>query len=106
MHVRRVCDAVCAKFLDNHVQGLDEELRPRDQKKIFQRIKSLSIEDIFKIGSQYIRDEEGRMLRDPGSILERWTQLSAALLNVKSEKPKHDINIEIPPVDLDKRSRG
>ena len=91
MHIQRVCDAAYTKFLENHVQGLDEELRQRDQREIFQHIKFLSTEDIFKIGSQYIRDEEGRMLRDPGCILERWTQLFAALLNVKSEKPRLEI---------------
>ena len=38
----------------------------RDQRGLFQRFKPLNIEDTRKISSQYIRDEEGIVLRDPG----------------------------------------
>ena len=70
--VHRVCDAAYKKFLGRHVQGVQEDLRQRDQRGIFQRINSLNIENTRKVSSQYIRDEEGRMLRDSGLVLGRW----------------------------------
>ena len=36
-----------------------------DVEGFFQRLKSLRIEDNWKIDSQYIRDEEGGLLRTP-----------------------------------------
>ena len=36
------------------------------------------------INSQYIRDEEGRLLRHIGLIRERWVRWSHKLLNTKS----------------------
>ena len=67
--VHRVCDD--ARFLERRVQGMEETLCQRDQTGLFQRLKSLNIEDTLKVSSQYIRDEEGMMLRDPGLVLGR-----------------------------------
>ena len=50
---------------------MEEDLRQRDQRRFFQRFKSLKIEDTRKVSLQYIRDEEGMMLRDPGLVLGR-----------------------------------
>ena len=44
---------------------MEKDLRQRDQMGLFQRCKFLNIEDTRKVNSQYIRDEEGIMLRDP-----------------------------------------
>ena len=55
---------------------MKEHLRQRDQRGLFQRCKSLKIEDTRKVSSQYIRNEKSIMLRDLGSILERWTRFS------------------------------
>ena len=63
---------------------------------LFQRIMSLSIEDTRTASSSYIRDEEGKMLRDPGLILGRWARFFAALFNAKFDKLRLDI-IEGPP---------
>ena len=38
---------------------MEETLCQRDQTGLFQRLKSLNIEDTLKVSSQYIRDEEG-----------------------------------------------
>ena len=69
--VQRVWDAEHARFLKKHVQGLEEVLRQRDLRRVFQHIKSLSVKDMRKACSQYIPHEEGRMLRDPDLSLER-----------------------------------
>ena len=88
----RVCNDAYERFLERHVQGsMEEDLRQRDQRGLFQRCKSLKIEDTRKVSSQYIRDGEGIMLRDPGLILGRWARFFGTFLNSKSHKLRLDI---------------
>ena len=82
----RVCNDAYERFLEKHVQGMEEGFCQRDQRVLFQRSKSLNIEDTRKLNSQYIRDEEGIMLRDPGLVLGKWTKFFGTLLNSKSNK--------------------
>ena len=58
----RVCNNAYERFLKRHVQVMEEDSRQRDQRGLFQRCKSLKIENTRKVSSQYIRDEEGIML--------------------------------------------
>ena len=51
---------------------------------------SIIIEDTRQVGSQYIRDEEVRMLRDPGLILGRLAPFFSALFNAKSDRVRLD----------------
>ena len=94
--VYRVCNDAFEKFLERHVQGMEEDLRQRNQRGLFQRCKSLKIEDTRKVSSQYIRDEESIMLRDPGLILGRWARFFGTLLDSKSEKLRLDTIEELP----------
>ena len=57
-----VCNDAHGRFLERHVQGMEENLRQRDQGGLFQRIKFLNIEDTRKVNSQYIRGKDGIML--------------------------------------------
>ena len=75
---------------------MEKDLRQRDQRGLHQRCKSLNIEDTRKVNSQYIRDEEGIMLRDPGLVLGRWARFFGTLLNSKSDKLRLDIIEELP----------
>ena len=84
--VHRVCDDAYGRFLERHVQGMEEDLRQLDQRGLFQRLKPLDMEDTRKVSSQYIRDEEGRVLRDPGFVLGRWARFFGTHLNAKSDK--------------------
>ena len=93
--VHRVCNDAFKRFLERHVQGMEEDERQRDQKGFFQRCKSLKIEDTRKVSSQYVRDEKGIMLRDPGLILGRWARFFETLLNSKSDKLRLDIIEEL-----------
>ena len=93
--VHRVCDNANESFLGRHVQGMEEALRRRDQRGLFQRLKPLNIEDTRKVSSQYIRDEEGRILRDPGP-LGRGARFFGTLLNAKSDKFRVDIIEGLP----------
>ena len=90
-NTRSVCDEAYKRFLERHVQGMEEDLRQRDQRGLFQRLKFLNIEDTRKVSSQYIRDEEGMLLRDPGLVLGRWVWFFGTLLNAKSDKLRVDI---------------
>ena len=45
---------------------MEESLRQHDQRDLFHRLKSMNIEDTRKVSSQSIRDEEGKIRRDPG----------------------------------------
>ena len=94
--VRKVCDDAYERLLERHVQGMGEDLRQRDQKRLFQRVKSLNIEDTRKVSSQYIRDEKGTMLRDPGLILGRWERFFDTLLKATSDKLRFDIIEGLP----------
>ena len=94
--VHRVCSDAFEGFLETHVQGMEEDLRQCDQRGLFQRCKSLKIEDMRKVSSQYIRDEEGIMPRDPGLILGRWARFFGTLLYSKSDKLGVDIIEELP----------
>ena len=92
----RVCNDAYGRFLERHVQGMEEDLRQRDQRGLFQRCKSLKIEDTRKLNSQYIRDEESVIRRDPGLVVGRWARFFGTLLNSKSDKLRLDIIKEIP----------
>ena len=58
----RVSNNAYERFLERHVQGMEEELRQLDQRGLFQRCKPLNVKNTRKVNSQYIRDEEGIML--------------------------------------------
>ena len=94
--VHRVCNDAFERFLERHVQGMGEDLRQRGQRGLFHRCKSLKIEDTRKVSSQFIRDEEVIMLRDPGLILGRWARFFGTLLNSKYDKLRLDIIEELP----------
>ena len=94
--VRRVCTDAYNRFLERHAQGMEKDLRQRDQMGLHQRCKFLIIEDTRKVNSQYIRDEEGIMLRDLELVLGRWARFFGTLLNSKSDKLRFDIIEELP----------
>ena len=75
---------------------MEEDFRQRDQKGLFQRFKSLNIEDTRKVSSQYIRDEEGITQRDRGLVLGSWARFFDTLLNSKSGQLRLDILEGIP----------
>ena len=75
---------------------MEEDLRQRDRRGLYQRCKSLNIEDTRKVNLKSIHDEEGIMLRDSGLVLGRWARFFGTLLNVKSDKLRLDIIEELP----------
>ena len=96
MRVHRVCDDAYDRFLQRHAQGMEENLLQRDQRVLFKRLKSLKIEDTWKVRSQYIHDEGGMMLRDSGLVLGRLARFFGPLLKAKSNKLRLDIMERFP----------
>ena len=94
--VHGVCNDTYERFLERYVRDMAEDLRKRGQRGLFQRFKSLNIEDARKVSSQYIRDEEGIMLRDLGPVLGRWAWFFGALLNSKSDQLRLEILEGLP----------
>ena len=56
----------------------------------------MQLEETKKVESQYVRDEEGRLLRDKGRIRERWVRFFRSLLNVKSNMLDPNIPKRLP----------
>ena len=50
----------------------------------YANLKGANLETSRKCSSQYIRDEQGGLLRDTEEILQRWTRYFQALLNNSS----------------------
>ena len=89
--LKRVRSAAVVRFFERHVVELEKQLRMEDQHGLFQNIKSVQLEETKKVESQYIRDEEGRLLLDKGRIRERWVRFFRSLLNSKSDMIDADI---------------
>ena len=94
--LKRVRSAAIVRFFERHVVELEKQLRMGDQHGFFQNIKSVQLEEIKKVDSQCVRDEEGRLLRDKGRIRERWVRFFRSLLNSKSGMLNADISKRLP----------
>ena len=78
------------------MEELEEEVRKHNQWGFFQRLKSLRIEDTRKVSSEYIRDEEGVLQRDPSQILGRWARVFSTLLNTNPDNLNPYVAAELP----------
>ena len=88
---KRVRLAAYDRFLERHVQKLEEDLHRNNQWGVHRRLQSLEPEKTRKVSSQYIRDEEGSLLRNSELILGRWVQFFSDLLNGESDQLDHSI---------------
>ena len=69
------------RFLDAHARGLERRIREGDSMCFYVHLKGANLESSRKCSSQFIRDEQGGLLRDPEEILQRWTRHFQSLLN-------------------------
>ncbi|CAM9165766.1 unnamed protein product [Ascophyllum nodosum] len=67
-----------------------------DQRSFVQNIKSAKLEVTKKIEPQYVRDEEGRLLRNKGRIRERRVRFFRSPLNEKFDTFDPDIPKRLP----------
>ena len=95
--LERVRSVALVHFFERHVVELEKQFNMVDQRGFFQNIKSIQLEETKKFESQYVHEEEGRLLRDKESIRERWVRFFRSLLNAKSDTLVSDIP-KRPPV--------
>ena len=69
------------RFFEEYVSQIEGRIREGDQFGFYKHLKGMDVEEKRTFNSQYIRDEEGRLLRDIGLIRERWVRWFYKLLN-------------------------
>ena len=94
--LKRVRSAAVLCFFERHVVELEKHLRMGDQHRFFQNIKPMQLEETKKVESQYVRDLEGRLLRDKRRIHERWVRRFRLLLSSKSNMLDPDLPKMLP----------
>ena len=72
------------RFFEYYVSQLQGRIREGDQYGFYKYPKGMDVEGKRTFNSQYIKDEEGRLLRDNALIRERWVRWFHKLLNTKS----------------------
>ena len=72
------------RFFEEYVSQLEKRIREGDQFGFYKHLKEVDVEGKMTFNSQYIRDEEGRLLRNIGLIRERWVRWFHKLQNTKS----------------------
>ena len=78
-------------FFWAHVRKLEDRVRKCDQAGFYEHLKTMNLEGKRDHSSQFIRDEDGNLLRKVELIRERWVLWFHTILNTKS--PKLDPNI-------------
>ena len=71
------------RFFKDYVSQFEGRIREGDQFGFYKHLKGMDVEGKMTFNSQYIEDEEGRLLRDNALIRERWVMFHK-LLNTKS----------------------
>ena len=72
------------RFFEYYVSQLEGGIREGDQFGFYKHVKGMDVEGKRTFNSQYIKNEEGRLLRDNALIRERWVRWFHKLLNTKS----------------------
>ena len=94
--LKKVRSAEVVRSFKRHVVELEKQLHVGDQYGLFQNIKSVQLEKTKKVESQCVRNEEVRLLRNKGRVLERWVRFFRSLLNAKSDMLDLDIRKRLP----------
>ena len=74
----------CERLFEDYVSRLVGRIREGDPFGFYKHLKGMDVEGKRTLNSQYIKDEEGRLLRDNALIRELWVRWFHKLLNTKS----------------------
>ena len=87
------------RFFEECVSQLEGRFRGGDHFGFYKHLKGMDVEWKITFNSQYIRNEEGRLLWDIGLIRERWVRWFLKLLNIKSPTldPTITDELQLPP---------
>ena len=72
--LKRTRAAAVQRFFECYVSRLEGRIREGDQFGFYKHLKGMDVEEKRTFNSQYIKDEEGRLLRDNALIRERWVR--------------------------------
>ena len=72
----------------------------KDSKGFYAHLKGANLETSRKCSSQFIRDEQGGLLRDPEETLQRWTRHFQALLNSSSPMLDPSVVRSLPQLQI------
>ena len=72
------------RFFEDYVSQLEGRIREGDQFCFYIHLKGMDVEGKRTFYSQYIKYEEGQLVRDNARIRERWVRWFHKLLNTKS----------------------
>ena len=61
-------------FFEDYVSQLERRIREDNQFGFYTHLKGMDVEGKRTFHSQYIKDDEGRLLRDNALIHERWVR--------------------------------
>ena len=85
--VRTTVDEGIHAHLETYVTRLEAIYEDRDLRGLYKHVKkSVSLGGGQSGGQQYVKDENGVLLRDKAEILQRWARFFSALVNTKSPK--------------------
>ena len=73
------------RVFEDYVSQLEGRIREGDQFGLYKHLKEMDVEGKRTFNSQYIKNEERRLLRDNALIRERWVRWFHKLLNTKSQ---------------------
>ena len=88
------------RFFDAHARCLEKRVREGDSMGFYAHLKGVNLETSRKFGSQFIRDEQGGLLRDPEQILQRWTRHFQTLLNNSSPSLDPSVVHSLPQLQI------
>ena len=89
--LKRTLTEAVRRFFEDYVSQLEGRIREGGQFGSYKHLKGMDVEGKRTFNPQYIKDEEGRLLRENALIRERWVRRFHKLLNTKS--PTLDPNI-------------
>ena len=83
--VRTTVDESIHTHLERYVKRLEAMDEERDMRGLYKHLKkSVGLGGRQSGGQQYVKDENGVLLRDKGEILQRWARFFSTLINTKS----------------------
>ena len=84
---RTAVDEDIHAHLERYLTRLEAMYEDRDLRGLYKHLKkSVGLGGRQSVGQQYIKDENGLLLRDKAEILQRWARYFTTLLNTKSPK--------------------
>ena len=95
--MKKVRSAAVVRFFERRIVEFEKQSAAHERPAwIIPNIKSVQLEGMKKVEPQFVRDEEGRLLRDNGCIRERWGRFFLSLLNDKFDMLDPDIPKRLP----------